>query len=78
MNQTCKVKIRYPKILSLRHITSLIKSVNGVNIQDINVMSAGREVVGELILESADIFKFKSVIELIRSGDDIVVDMYDY
>ena len=77
MENTYKLKITYPKILSLHSITSLVKSVHGVHIQGINLVSTERDVVGILILETSDKFKFYSVVNLIRSWNEITVDLQE-
>ena len=78
MKNTYKLKITYPKILSLHQITSLVKSVHGVHIQGINLVSTERDVVGILTLESPDQVRFNSVVSLIRSWNEITVDVNEF
>jgi len=78
MNNTYRLEITYPKIISLNQITSLVKSVQGVHIQGINLVSTGRDVVGILTLETPDQINVSSVVTLMRSWNEITVDVKDF
>ena len=78
MNNTYRLEITYPKIISLNQITSLVKSVQGVHIQSINLVSTGRDVVGILTLETPDQINVSSVVTLMRSWNEITVDVKDF
>lgn len=78
MNNTYRLEITYPKIISLNQITSLVKSVQGVHVQGINLVSTGRDVVGILTLETPDQINVSSVVTLMRSWNEITVDVKDF
>ncbi len=73
MNNTYQLKLSYPKTISLHIITSLVESVNGVRIQRLNFISKGKDVAGTVIFEASDLFKFNSVVRLIRSRHEVLI-----
>ncbi|WP_221392892.1 hypothetical protein [Dyadobacter sp. NIV53] len=74
MNNTYQLKLTYPKTFSLHNITSLVESVNGVRIQHLNFISKGKDVAGTVIFEASDLLKFNSVVRLIRSRQEVLIE----
>lgn len=74
MNNTYQLKLTYPKTFSLHKITTLVESVNGVRIQHLNFISRGKDVAGTLIFEAADLIKFNSVVRLIRTKNEVLIE----
>lgn len=74
MSNTYQLKLSYPKTLSLHKITSLVESVKGVRIQQLNFISTGRDVAGTVVFEASDLFKFKSVVRLIKSKKEVLIE----
>ncbi|MBE9465093.1 hypothetical protein ACFP1I_16240 [Dyadobacter subterraneus] len=71
MKNTYQIKISYRKNLSLHKITSLIESVKGVRIKQLNLISKGKSFVGVLALEVTQMIDLDSVVALIRSTRDV-------
>ena len=74
MNNTYQLKLSYPGTLSLHNITSLVESVNGVRIKHLSFISRGKAVAGTVIFEASDLFKFNSVVRLIRSKKEVLIE----
>jgi hypothetical protein len=74
MNNTYQLRLSYPKTFSLHKITSLVESVNGVRIQQLNFISTGREVAGTVVFEASDLVKFNSVVRLIKTRKEVSIE----
>ena len=74
LNNTYQLKLTYPQTFSLHNITSLVESVNGVRIQHLSFISKGKEVAGTVIFEASDLFKFNSVVRLIRARNEVLIE----
>lgn len=71
MRNTYQIKISYRNNLSLHKITSLIESVKGVKIKQLNLISKGRDFVGVLGVEVAHLIDLDSVVSLIQSNREV-------
>ncbi len=71
MKKTYQIKIAYRNNLSLHKITSLIESVKGVKIKQLNLISKGKDFVGTLAVEVSHLIELDSVVELIRSNREV-------
>ena len=74
MNNTYQLKLSYPKTFSLYNITSLVESVKGVRIQSLSFISKGKGVAGTVIFEASDLLKFNSVVRLIRTKKEVLIE----
>lgn len=74
MNNTYQIRLSYPHTFSLHKITSLVESVKGVRIQHLNFINKGKDVAGVLIFEASDLLKFRSVIRLIRTKKEVLIE----
>lgn len=74
MNNTYQLKLSYPGTFGLHNITSLVESVNGVRIQHLNFINKGKYVAGIVIFEASDLFKFNSVVRLIRARKEVLIE----
>ena len=71
MRNTYQIKISYQNNLSLHKITSLIESVKGVKIKQLNLISKGRDFVGVLGVEVSHLIDLDSVVSLIQSNREV-------
>ena len=74
MSNTYQLKLSYPGTLGLHNIIALVESVNGVRIQHLNFISKGKAVAGVVVFEASDLFKFNSVVRLIRSKKEVLIE----
>lgn len=74
MNNTYQLKLSYPQTFSLHHITSLVESVNGVRIRQLKFIKRGKKVAGIVTFEASDLFKFNSVVRLIRAKREVLIE----
>ncbi|GGH48899.1 hypothetical protein ACN9ML_13450 [Dyadobacter endophyticus] len=72
--KTYQLKLTYPETLSVHHITSLVESVKGVRIQRLNIIGRGREFVGVLVVEASGLLHYDSLVERIRSRQEVLLD----
>ena len=71
MRNTYQIKISYQNNLSLHKITSLIESVKGVKIKQLNLIIKGRDFVGVLGVEVSHLIDLDSVVSLIQSNREV-------
>ncbi|QRR00975.1 hypothetical protein [Dyadobacter sandarakinus] len=65
------LRVIYRNGLSLYNITTTVESVNGAKIQHLNLISKGRDFVGTISVEVANILDFDQIVRLIKRNQDI-------
>ncbi|MCF0074089.1 hypothetical protein LZD49_26640 [Dyadobacter sp. CY261] len=75
--KTYQLKLTYPETLSVHHLTSLVESDKGVRIQQLNITGRGREFVGVLVVETAGLLHYDSLVERLRSRQEVLLDEPD-
>jgi len=71
MSKTFLLRIIYRNGTSLHNITSAVESVKGVRIQRLNFINKGKDFVGTIAVEAANLIDFDRVITLVRLDKSI-------